>query len=1116
MLIHLACLASGSAALVYEVLWSRALVPVLGNSADASAAVLVAFMGAMGLGALWLGRAADRVRDPLLVYAALEAVLAGLAFAVPAIASRALPAVAAALIGGPGPAGWIVRLAIAVVVVAPAAAIMGATLPLLVRRLARAPGDAGRYLGWLYMVNTLGACAGAAAAGVWLVPIVGIRTGSMLAASCNLAAAALALVARSRQRPSPAPHKSVPSTGPGTRTGRVAIALAFASGALVLLLERLWSRVLVLVLGHDTYGFAFMLVAAIAGLAMGGAIAGIVARHSREALAWAAALLLVAAAAALVFFAAFTTLVTRAGPDLLGILGEASIGTGPRAGLVHALCVSLLPALVPSAAAGAVFPLACAAVDPRPEHTGSTVGGIYAWNAAGCVAGALLPTVGLVEWLGVQGSVNAGAAAAAVVAVIVILRDRAGWPARITAAAALALVAALAALVPSSSVRRVAHVMVGGETQQILMHAEGRTGTVTVTRDRVDGVRQLFVNAVGEVTTRYVHDQSFSLLGHLGPLLHPEPREALVICYGAGLTAGAVATHPGLEVTVVDLEEKVIEGARLFDDLSGNLHERDVTVLETDGRNHLLTTDEAYDVITVDSTHPRAVDSWVLYTREFYGLARARLSDSGILVQWVPLHGMSEQEFKILVGTFVETFEQGQLWVNAGYDRIGFTGYALLVGSRAGRLDIHADRIAARMDQAEVGAEMARWGLDSPASVIDCFAAGPQALEAWTGGLPVNTDDRPVTPWVTGHSRGPRMGPHALSQVAEPVGDLLVRPEGEAEAEALDLALEDYRRAEGFLLRGQAERAASAAPRSTKLARYVSELRAARGYNRRLAATFPDNARVLLEAGIALQGLGDADGAARILGRATSFMPGDPRPWFHLGLAHAKAGRWEKAELAYARVLEIAPDNVLALNNIAMAVMALGDPYEATQKLKHAALVDPSFHRTWIHLGDAFLARGDPQTAIDNFERACRLAPTDAQAHHGHARALAAQKKWKEAVEANLEAERLDPFWFAPVYDRGIALLAQAEYEAAEEALRRAILIEPHSTEAWTDLGLSLAGQRIWAEAAEAHFKATDLDPEMARAWLNLGIALKALGELPAAEQAFSRALVLDPEIAGK
>ena len=78
-----------------------------------------------------------------------------------------------------------------------------------------------------------------------------------------------------------------------------------------------------------------------------------------------------------------------------------------------------------------------------------------------------------------------------------------------------------------------------------------------------------------------------------------------------------------------------------------------------------------FDVIMVDSTHPKAVDSWILYTREFYDLVRDRLKDEGIAVQWLPLHGLSEKEFKIIVKTFYDVFPHATLWTNVGFEVYG-------------------------------------------------------------------------------------------------------------------------------------------------------------------------------------------------------------------------------------------------------------------------------------------------------------------------------------------------------------------------------------------------------------------------------------------------------------
>ncbi len=1111
---------SGAAGLAYEVLWSRSLVVSLGNSADGSAAVLTAFMGAMGLGAALLGRAADRVKDPLLLYAALEVVLAICAMAVPRAAHDLLPRVAAALLSSGAPVtGWVVRLALAVALVAVPAAIMGATLPLLARTLASTNAHATRLFGFLYMSNTAGACVGAAAAGFVLVPALGVGAASGLAALSNLLAAGLAIAARRRVLAPRATPRAAHEKLDDRRTFVLAASMCAASGLLMLLSERIWSRLLVLVLGHDTYGFAAMLVAAILGLSAGGALAGALGRERARALGWAAALLVAGACLDMCLFWVTTWICTRTSGDPLGILASAELATLPTRGLVHPLSISLLPVLLPSVAIGAVFPLCCAAASPRPERTGSELGRLTAINAAGSVAGALLPSMGLVGLLGVQGALTAGAVLAAAVAALVLVRTpRTGraMP-HLTGAAALAAVAAVAVTAPADIVRDLTHAMVGGPTQRIIYHAEGRTGTVTVTQDRLDQTRQLFVNAVNEVSTRYVHDQSFSLLGHLGPLLHPDPHSVLVICYGAGLTAGAAATHDGVEVTVVDLEKRVVEASRLFEDMNGGLHEKtNVRVLVEDGRNHLLSSSDRYDVITVDSTHPRAVDSWVLYTSEFYELALGRLSEHGILVQWIPLHGMSEREFRILAGTFQNALPGAQLWANVGYDRIGFTGYALMVASADGQVPISAARIARRMSAPQVSAEMSRWGMDGPVDVLDCFIAGPKRLRSWTRGLPLNTDDRPVTPYVTGWSRGPRMGPASLAQVAEPVAGWLEESGDGDGHQALLETLEAYDLAESFLLRGQQDRAAAVVPGSRRHARYLKELFEARDHNAALAARHPDDAMVLLRAGAALVDLGDPGRSVKVLERVAGMTPDDPRPWFYLGLALERMGSHSRAERAQEHVLALAPDNVLALDNLAIAIMAQGDPYEATEILRDAARADPSFHRTWFLLGEAHMARGEPQIALENLERAIRLAPSDAQAQHAAGRALYSMGSIQSAIARYDLAIALDPGWAAPRYDRGLALLAVPDFERAEQAFLDTLRLEPSSADVHTDLGLALAGQDRWVEAAQAHLEATDLDANLARAWLNLGLALKALGEMEAAESALRTALILDPEIAGR
>src|SRR5919197_5373876 len=74
---------SGAAGLIYEVVWSRQLVLVFGNTTQAVSAILTGFFGGMAIGSFVGGRIADRVPSQLRMYGALEIALVVVVLATP-------------------------------------------------------------------------------------------------------------------------------------------------------------------------------------------------------------------------------------------------------------------------------------------------------------------------------------------------------------------------------------------------------------------------------------------------------------------------------------------------------------------------------------------------------------------------------------------------------------------------------------------------------------------------------------------------------------------------------------------------------------------------------------------------------------------------------------------------------------------------------------------------------------------------------------------------------------------------------------------------------------------------------------------------------------------------
>ena len=80
-LIYACFAASGTAGLVLQIVWSKYLSLLSGNSIHGVSTVVAAFLGGLGIGAWIGGRMAERAREPLVTYARLEAAVAVLALA---------------------------------------------------------------------------------------------------------------------------------------------------------------------------------------------------------------------------------------------------------------------------------------------------------------------------------------------------------------------------------------------------------------------------------------------------------------------------------------------------------------------------------------------------------------------------------------------------------------------------------------------------------------------------------------------------------------------------------------------------------------------------------------------------------------------------------------------------------------------------------------------------------------------------------------------------------------------------------------------------------------------------------------------------------------------------
>lgn len=716
---------SGAASLVYQLLWIKQLSLVVGVEVYAVTIAVSAFFAGLALGGAWWGRKADHLARPLRLYAWLEITVALLGLC----ATVLLPQSAALFAQMEQRLGWLAWLLPFVLVGVPAVA-MGGTLPVLVR--ASTGNSVAATGGRLYAANTAGAIVGVLLAPFVLLPVVGVQGTAMVAAGINVLAAASAWMLDRRAVAVP-PVALAKAASP--RSARLALALYAIAGGIALGYEVIWSQTVVQFMTTRAFAFAVMLAVYLLGLMAGSALYARFADRVRDG--WRAFGLLIALAGLvallqlIVLGGWLVTLQTQAA-QAMAALTDSRLAAMCARFAVATLMVVLLPTLLLGAAFPAVLRL-CAA----PGQSGRGVGFAVALNTLGGIAGTALTGFLLVPAFGLVRSLALLAIAAAAVGVVAVFvgsasRERARW--WIVALAACTVLTGV--LAPPQKLATLLTQARGGE---LTYYQESRGGTVAVLAQGQGAQRfhRLYIQGVSN-TGDTLPSQRYMRLQALLPLIihRGEPRSALVIGFGTGITAGALSQYPGLTTRVcAELLPAVVHAASQF---NGNYHagsDPGLDVRLRDGRRELLASKQTYDVITLEPPPPSAAGVVNLYSRDFYQLASRRLAPGGVLAQWWPIATQNDEDSRAMVRAFLDAFPHATLWTTELHEM-------LLVGSND-PIELDATRIVQRFDQPSVARSLGEVGIASPAALLGTWVTDRAGLQRYAGDTPAVTDDHP-------------------------------------------------------------------------------------------------------------------------------------------------------------------------------------------------------------------------------------------------------------------------------------------------------------------------------------------------------------------------------------
>jgi len=118
-------------------------------------------------------------------------------------------------------------------------------------------------------------------------------------------------------------------------------------------------------------------------------------------------------------------------------------------------------------------------------------------------------------------------------------------------------------------------------------------------------------------------------------IIHPDPKRILIIGGGDGFTLRQVLQLKSTDVVVmVDIDREVVLAAKEHFSFfhKDSFLDPKVELRFGNGRKYLENTDQIFDVIIIDVTDPlEKGPSYLLYTEEFYGIARKKLATNGIV-----------------------------------------------------------------------------------------------------------------------------------------------------------------------------------------------------------------------------------------------------------------------------------------------------------------------------------------------------------------------------------------------------------------------------------------------------------------------------------------------------
>jgi len=762
----------GLTALIYQVVFAKNLVLLFGLTAPAIATVLAVYFSGLALGSFVFGKACDRLIKKFkhhLLYIRLFVFVGVYGFFVPILFQilgkiiQAINQIYALDFSGFNLFAFLLSFLFLIL----PATFIGGGFSVISKILVRQDETMGKKISLLYFINALGSVFGAIFAGFWLIPTLGIKMTIFSASSLNLLMAGLLFFlftkffgnyksiceADIKQDLKPQENISVNlSQSVPVLKNNLFVYILFLIGFLALALEVLYTKSLIVFLGSSTYAFSLILIIFLLGIALGSlVISPFLDRFKEDST-------LFGILCGLLGFWCFVTIKFFEKLPFFYLKILQLFESTEFFSTILTQSLFLIAIILPATfLMGIIFPLGIKLSRPNLEKIGEGIGRLYFANTLGGVFGSLLAGFLFLPVLGFQKSLILIVITYVLLGTFFIVKEKelhiqfkgiilflfvllvifsilsSPWSKKILAMGLFPYAQSYLGLSEEEIKEKL-------DGEEILFYKEGLSQVAVVKRNNL-----LSLKINGKTDASIGMDLEAEILQGVLPLiLHPNPKEVLVIGLGGGITLGSVTQLDSLtKIEAVEIDASVIEALQYFEEYNHNaLADPRVKMILADARNYLYLTDNEYDVVYSYPSNPWVSGNASLFTKEYYELVKSRLKDKGLMIQWVQYYNFWPEDLKIILKTFQEVFPQTYI-----FDTV-LTSDVLLVGSadeiNGEKSLLVVDEIQKKFENEKVKKELARIYITNPYEFLSYFVGANEQVSEMVQGVIAHTDDKPV------------------------------------------------------------------------------------------------------------------------------------------------------------------------------------------------------------------------------------------------------------------------------------------------------------------------------------------------------------------------------------